>query len=57
MSTESARLYDALYGFRDYGAAVSYLQRVLDDAAPVSNSMRRTTLQPPRRARRAPWAE
>jgi SAM-dependent methyltransferase len=39
MFTESARFYDALYGFKDYGAAVSYLQRVLDDAAPQAASL------------------
>jgi SAM-dependent methyltransferase len=37
--TESARFYDTLYGFKDYGAAVGYLRRVLDDAAPRAASL------------------
>ncbi len=39
MFTESARFYDTLYGFKDYGAAVGYLRRVLDDAAPRATGL------------------
>jgi SAM-dependent methyltransferase len=34
MFTSSASFYDALYRFKDYGAAVGYLERILDDQAP-----------------------
>jgi ubiquinone/menaquinone biosynthesis C-methylase UbiE len=37
--TESARFYDALYGFKGYGAAVTYLRGVLDEAAPQAASL------------------
>jgi SAM-dependent methyltransferase len=37
--TESARFYDALYGFKDYVAEVEYLSRVLDEAAPRATSL------------------
>jgi SAM-dependent methyltransferase len=37
--TESARFYDALYAFKDYGAAVTYLRGVLDEAAPQAASL------------------
>jgi SAM-dependent methyltransferase len=37
--TESAAFYDALYSFKDYGAAVRDLQAVLDDAAPQASSL------------------
>ena len=34
MYGKSADYYDALYGFKDYGAAVAHLQRVLDEVHP-----------------------
>jgi SAM-dependent methyltransferase len=37
--TESARFYDALYGFKDYDAAVRYLRAVLDETAPDAGSV------------------
>jgi SAM-dependent methyltransferase len=37
--TESAQFYDALYRFKDYGASVSYLRSVLDEAAPDAGSL------------------
>jgi SAM-dependent methyltransferase len=37
--TQSARFYDALYGFKDYPHAVGYLRRVLDDVAPSAGSL------------------
>jgi len=37
--TESAGFYDALYSFKDYGAAVRELQGVLDEAAPHARSL------------------
>jgi SAM-dependent methyltransferase len=37
--TESARFYDALYGFKDYGEAVRYLRRVLDEVFPEAASL------------------
>jgi SAM-dependent methyltransferase len=37
--TESAEFYDALYGFKDYGAAVRDLQAVLDEVAPDARSL------------------
>jgi SAM-dependent methyltransferase len=37
--TESAGFYDALYSFKDYGAAVRDLQAVLDEVAPDAGSL------------------
>jgi SAM-dependent methyltransferase len=37
--TESAGFYDALYSFKDYGAAVRDLRTVLDEAAPHASSL------------------
>jgi SAM-dependent methyltransferase len=37
--TESAGFYDALYSFKDYGAAVGHLQSVLDQVAPEARSV------------------
>jgi SAM-dependent methyltransferase len=37
--TESARFYDALYGFKDYGAAVRDLRLVLEEMAPEADSL------------------
>ncbi len=34
MFTQSAPFYDALYDFKDYGAAVRHLERIFDDEAP-----------------------
>jgi SAM-dependent methyltransferase len=37
--TESARFYDALYSFKDYGEAVHYLRRVLDAKFPEAATL------------------
>jgi SAM-dependent methyltransferase len=37
--TQSARFYDALYSFKDYGAAVRELQQVLDRDAPEATTL------------------
>lgn len=39
MFTESARFYDALYGFKDYAAAVRDLQVIFDELAPDARSL------------------
>lgn len=39
MYGKSADYYDALYGFKDYGAAVAHLQRVLDEVAPEARTL------------------
>lgn len=39
MFTESASFYDALYSFKDYGAAVHDLRQVLDREAPRANTL------------------
>ena len=39
MFTESAAFYDALYGFKDYGAAVDYLRATLDREAPRAQTL------------------
>jgi SAM-dependent methyltransferase len=36
---KSADYYDVLYGFKDYDAAVAYLQRVLDQVAPDATTL------------------
>jgi SAM-dependent methyltransferase len=39
MYGKSADYYDALYGFKDYAAAVEHLQRVLDKVAPAARRL------------------
>ena len=39
MFTRSASFYDALYGFKDYGAAVDYLGQMLDSQAPGARTL------------------
>ncbi len=39
MFTQSASFYDALYSFKDYGAAVDYLRQVVDGEAPGARTL------------------